>query len=53
MLVERVLAKLRALIARFDDPETPYLAVPAATRRPRFSDYEHLERVGRGEVEEW
>jgi len=27
--------------------------VPAATRRPRFSDYEHLERVGRGEVEEW
>jgi ATP-dependent helicase/nuclease subunit B len=52
-LVERALAKLRALIEQFDDPGTPYLAVPVPARRPRFSDYEHLERVGPNEDEEW
>lgn len=52
-LVERARAKLCALVERFDDPATPYLAVPAPARQPRFSDYRHLERVGRGEVEEW
>jgi ATP-dependent helicase/nuclease subunit B len=50
--VDRALAKLRALIRHFDDPSTPYLAVPAPARSPRFSDYEHLERVGRSGVEE-
>ena len=38
-------AGLRALIAKFDDPATPYLARPDASRAPRFSDYEHLARV--------
>ena len=52
-LVKLALDKLRALVARFDDPATPYLAVPVPARRPRFSDYEHLERVGPNEVEEW
>ncbi len=52
VLIERALAKLRALVARFDDPATPYLAVPEPDRRPRFSDYEHLERLGRSGVEE-
>jgi ATP-dependent helicase/nuclease subunit B len=52
-LVDRAGAKLRALVERFDDPTTPYLAIPVPARRPRFSDYEHLERVGRGEIEEW
>ena len=52
-LVDRVLAKLRGLVERFDDPATPYLAMPVAARRPRFSDYEHLERVARNEAEEW
>jgi ATP-dependent helicase/nuclease subunit B len=52
-LVKRAQDKLRALIERFDDPATPYLAVPVAARRPRFSDYEHLERVARIEAEEW
>ena len=52
-LVDRVCEKLRALVERFDDPATPYLAAPVPARRPRFSDYEHLERVGRNEAEEW
>jgi ATP-dependent helicase/nuclease subunit B len=52
-LVDRVLAKLRGLVERFDDPATPYLAMPVPARRPRFSDYEHLERVARNETEEW
>jgi ATP-dependent helicase/nuclease subunit B len=52
-LVDRAGAKLHALVERFDDPATPYLAIPIPARRPRFSDYEHLERVGRGEIEEW
>jgi ATP-dependent helicase/nuclease subunit B len=51
-LIEMALAKLRALVSRFDDPATPYLALPEPARRPRFSDYEHLERVGRSGVEE-
>jgi ATP-dependent helicase/nuclease subunit B len=52
-LVDRAGAKLHALVERFDDPDTPYLAIPVPARKPRFSDYEHLERVGRGEIEEW
>jgi ATP-dependent helicase/nuclease subunit B len=52
VLIAMALAKLRALVTRFDDPATPYLAVPEPERRPRFSDYQHLERVGRSGVEE-
>jgi ATP-dependent helicase/nuclease subunit B len=52
ILIDKALAKLRALVAHFDDAAAPYLAVPVLARRPRFSDYAHLERVGRGEVEE-
>jgi ATP-dependent helicase/nuclease subunit B len=52
-LIDRARDKLRLLIKRFDDPETPYLAVPVPARRPRFSVYEHLERLGRNEAEEW
>jgi ATP-dependent helicase/nuclease subunit B len=51
-LVDRALAKLRALVETFDNPATAYLAVPVPARQPRFSDYEHLERVRRSEVEE-
>jgi ATP-dependent helicase/nuclease subunit B len=36
---------LLALIEAFDDPETPYHAIPDPARAPRFSDYEHLARV--------
>jgi ATP-dependent helicase/nuclease subunit B len=51
-MATRARNKLIELVARFDDPTTPYLAVPVMARRPRFSDYEHLERVGPSEVEE-
>jgi ATP-dependent helicase/nuclease subunit B len=33
------------LIARFDDPATPYRAVPWPEKAPRYSDYVHLARV--------
>ena len=52
-LIASVLARVRALIERFDDPATPYLAQPAAQWAPRFSDYRHLERVAASEDEEW
>jgi ATP-dependent helicase/nuclease subunit B len=51
-LIDRAIARLRALIACFDDPSTPYLAMPARQWEPRFSDYRHLERVGQSEAEE-
>jgi ATP-dependent helicase/nuclease subunit B len=51
-LIDRVVARVAALIDRFDDPETPYLAVPSAHWAPRFSDYRHLERLAESEAEE-
>ncbi len=36
---------LRALIARFDDPATCYLAQPHPGRAPRFSEFSQLARV--------
>jgi ATP-dependent helicase/nuclease subunit B len=51
-LIDRVLARVRALIERFDDPSTPYLAVPFPRWAPRFSDYRHLERLSENETEE-
>jgi len=43
--IDDALAGVRALVARFDDPETPYRAVPRPSAQPRYSDYRHLERV--------
>jgi ATP-dependent helicase/nuclease subunit B len=51
-LIDFVLAKVRSLIERFDDPATPYLAEPASQWAPRFSDYRHLARVATAEDEE-
>jgi ATP-dependent helicase/nuclease subunit B len=51
-LIDRALARLRAMIAHFDDPATPYLAMPVREWEPRYSDYRHLERVNRSEAEE-
>jgi ATP-dependent helicase/nuclease subunit B len=36
---------LRALIAQYDDPATPYPARPRSEWARRFSDYRHLARV--------
>ncbi|HVH76049.1 MAG TPA: double-strand break repair protein AddB [Stellaceae bacterium] len=52
-LVDLALGRLRRLIDAFDDPATPYLAAPAPHLKPRYSDYEHLERLDEGEDEEW
>ncbi len=51
-LIDRVVARVEALINRFDDPATPYLAVPAPLWAPRYSDYRHLERLAESEAEE-
>ncbi|MCB1562636.1 MAG: double-strand break repair protein AddB [Alphaproteobacteria bacterium] len=37
--------RLKTLIDRFDDPQTPYLSLPRPDKTPRFNDYEHLARV--------
>ncbi|HEY3918670.1 MAG TPA: double-strand break repair protein AddB [Stellaceae bacterium] len=44
-LIDRTLAGMKELIAAFDDPTRPYLAMPRLDRAPRYSDYAHLERV--------
>jgi ATP-dependent helicase/nuclease subunit B len=36
---------LRGLVTAFDDPTTPYPAIPRSAWAPRFNDYAHLERV--------
>ncbi|MEO1190704.1 MAG: double-strand break repair protein AddB [Pseudomonadota bacterium] len=38
-------AGLEALIARFDDPATPYLAQPRPGAAPLYDDYAHLARL--------
>jgi ATP-dependent helicase/nuclease subunit B len=50
-LIDTVAARVGALIARYDDPRTPYPAVPVARWRPRYSDYFHLERLDESEPE--
>ncbi|MDP9196666.1 MAG: PD-(D/E)XK nuclease family protein, partial [Pseudomonadota bacterium] len=45
-LVEGALHGLEALVAIFDVPETPYLSRPDPRHAPRYSDYNHLARVG-------
>jgi len=36
---------LERVVRAFDDPDTPYRAVPRPAFAPRFNDFEHLERV--------
>jgi len=51
-LIDRAVARVKALIECFDDPNTPYLAVPSPRWAPRFSDYRHLARLAENEAEE-
>ncbi|MGH7001889.1 MAG: hypothetical protein ACREEA_10330, partial [Stellaceae bacterium] len=44
-LIDAARQGLERLIARFDDPATPYRAWPQPDKRPRYSDYTHLARV--------
>lgn len=44
-LAEQALAGLTALLDYYDDPSTVYLARPDADIAPRYSDFDHLERV--------
>jgi ATP-dependent helicase/nuclease subunit B len=50
-LIDRARAAVEALVARFDNPATPYLPAPVPQWRPRFSDYRQLERLDEGEAE--
>jgi ATP-dependent helicase/nuclease subunit B len=51
-LAARALAGLRRLVARYDDPRTPYESIPRASFAPRYSDYYHLARVQEWSVAE-
>jgi ATP-dependent helicase/nuclease subunit B len=44
-LAEEARAGLAALVAKFDDPATPYEARPSPEHAPKYSDYAHLARV--------
>ncbi len=44
-LIDDAKAGLEGLVARFDDPATPYLARPRPDKAPRFGSYDHLARV--------
>ncbi len=44
-LTDDALAGFERLVARFDDPKTPYLAQPRPDKAPRFGAYNHLARV--------
>ncbi|MFP6772573.1 MAG: double-strand break repair protein AddB [Alphaproteobacteria bacterium] len=44
-LAREARAGLIDLIAKFDDPDTAYLARPRPAIAPRFSDYDHLARI--------
>ena len=43
-LAREAAAGLQALVARFDDPATPYRPVPRPALAPRWNDYAHLAR---------
>jgi ATP-dependent helicase/nuclease subunit B len=42
---DTALAKLAALVARFDDPEQPYRSLALSMWSSRYGDYDHLARV--------
>ncbi len=44
-LIDGALNGLTALVEKFDDPATPYLAQPWPDKAPRYTDYAHLARI--------
>jgi ATP-dependent helicase/nuclease subunit B len=44
-LIERARAGLQRLVEVFDDPATPYRAIPRPRHATRYGDYDHLARV--------
>ena len=50
----QALAGLAKLVAAFANPATPYIAINHLSKRPRFNDFEHLERLHEwaGDIEE-
>ncbi len=44
-LIDEAIPGLRRLIAAYDNPATPYTAVPRSEYAPRYNDYAHLARV--------
>jgi ATP-dependent helicase/nuclease subunit B len=44
-LLDAARSGLAALVAAYDDPETPYIARPFGERAARTPDYDHLARV--------
>lgn len=52
VLAAQALAGLSRLVARYDDPKTPYESIPRAAFAPRYSDYAHLARVQEWSVAE-
>lgn len=49
-LAARTEESLRQLIAVYADEATPYHSLPRGDKKPRFSDYTHLARVGEWSV---
>jgi len=48
-MIRQMAERLPQLIARFDNPETAYEAVPDPQNLPRFNDYAHLARISEWE----
>ncbi len=44
-LTDQAIEGLKALVATFDDPRTPYAARPHPDRVPKYSEYQHLARI--------
>ncbi len=42
--IKDAIARVTALIAAYDDPNTPYIALPDPQYAPHFNPYAHLER---------
>ena len=44
-IIDQTLEGLTNLVDKFNEEDTPYMAIPRLDNAPRFNDYEHLERV--------